>query len=88
MSPFWWYLLAINAIAFCVMGIDKSLARGGRRRVPERTLHALALVGGIVGSFAGIRAFRHKSRKPSFLVVHAIILGLQVAAVVGWFRYR
>lgn len=86
MTPLSWYLLAINGIAFLTMGFDKQLARRGSRRVPERTLHTLALVGGTPGSFLGIQVFRHKSQKRSFLLVHWAIVVLQAAALLWWWQ--
>ena len=39
------YLAAINLITFCVYGADKRRAKiSGARRVPEKTLFALALL--------------------------------------------
>jgi len=61
------WLAAANVAAFLVYGWDKHRARVGARRVPERVLLALALVGGCAGAWAGVLAFRHKTRKTAFL---------------------
>jgi uncharacterized membrane protein YsdA (DUF1294 family) len=55
--------------AFILYGIDKRQARAGRWRVPEVVLHALALVGGVLGAWAGRAVFRHKTQRPIFLAV-------------------
>jgi uncharacterized membrane protein YsdA (DUF1294 family) len=52
-----------TAIAY---GKDKSAAQSSAWRTPERTLHALALMGGWPGALVAQRVFRHKSGKPSF----------------------
>jgi uncharacterized membrane protein YsdA (DUF1294 family) len=64
-----------SAATFLVYGLDKGLATRGARRVPERTLHLLELLGGWPGALVGMRTFRHKSQKTSFRVVtYAIVL--------------
>ena len=45
-----YYLLAINAVAFIVYGIDKYKAKKAKWRIPEVTLLLLAVVGGCVGA--------------------------------------
>ena len=40
------YLLVINLDGLILMGVDKSLARRGKRRIPEATLFLVAAIGG------------------------------------------
>ena len=75
------YLAAMNLLAFAAFGRDKSAARRGQRRIPEKTLFQLALLGGSLGAFIGMHLFRHKTRHPSFtwgvplfLIAHIAIL--------------
>ena len=69
------YLEAVNLAAFVLMGVDKRRARKGRRRIPEATLMLAALLGGGIGTLAGMYLFRHKTHKPKFTVgVPAILL--------------
>lgn len=75
------YLAAANAIAFAVYGIDKSRAKRGARRVPERTLLLLAFVGGGIGAFAGMLVFRHKTRKWRFRICVPVALALTLAVL-------
>lgn len=63
-------------------GLDKRRAATGGRRVRERTLHLLALSGGWPGGLWAQRRFRHKTRKPAFLLVFWAAAGLHVAAVI------
>lgn len=71
------YLL-INLVAMMMYAYDKMMARKGDRRISERTLLFLALVGPF-GALAGMRWFRHKTRKmkfklvPLFALVHVLI---------------
>jgi len=63
--------------AFAMYGLDKRQAEQGGWRVPEILLHGLALVGGVIGAWAGRFVFRHKTQKPVFTVV-------LVAASILW----
>lgn len=79
------HLLSISVLTFVAYGYDKQAARSGRWRVPERTLHALTLIGGTFGAFAGQQAFRHKTRKTSFRIVFWFTGWLQlVLTYVFW----
>jgi len=77
LQPFMAWMAGWTIPAFVMYGIDKRQARGGGWRVPEAMLHGLALVGGVLGAWAGRFVFRHKTQKPVFLVV-------LVAASVLW----
>ena len=80
-------LLLLNVLAFCVYGFDKWSARRERRRVPEKTLFALALLGGSVGAFLGMRVFRHKTRHWYFAFGIPAIIAAQ-AALAGFLLFR
>ncbi len=62
----WFYIIAINAIAFIMMGIDKIKSKIGAWRISERTLFAMAFMGGSVGILGGMHVFRHKTRHAKF----------------------
>ena len=77
------YLVIVNAAGFLSMLVDKQKARTGARRIPERTLMAIAAIGGSLGSFLGMQLCRHKTKHPMFyigvpvmLAVHAWLLVL------------
>ena len=72
------YLLLINFITFFLYGLDKGYAGSGHRRLSERFLLGLILIGGSVGALLGMRFFRHKTRKFSFLALVAVILLAQL----------
>jgi len=57
---------AVNLCAFFAMGIDKRRAVKGRWRIPERTLFLWAAPMSAWGAWAGMKAFRHKTKKPLF----------------------
>ncbi len=56
----------LNVVTFAVYGFDKAAARKKAQRVPERTLHILAALGGWPGAYMGQRVFRHKTLKHKF----------------------
>ena len=62
------YLLAVNVVAFLIMGADKKRAIQQRRRIPEKTLLLTALVGGSLGAYMGMQSFRHKTKHLKFSI--------------------
>lgn len=75
------YLLIINALGFLLMLIDKYKARKNLWRIPEKTLLGVALIGGSIGSYAGMQIFRHKTKHPQFYIGIPIIMAVQLIAV-------
>lgn len=72
----------VMSLAFTVSyGWDKRIAANGNRRVPEQTLHILALFGSWPGALIGQRYFRRKTKKLSFLIVFWCYVALNVAIV-------
>lgn len=71
-------LTVVNAVAFIVYGIDKYRARNGKWRIPEATLLMLAVVGGSVGAWLGMKTWHHKTRHRKFRYGVPAILLLQI----------
>lgn len=78
------YGVVMNVITFFYFGWDKMRAATQRRRVRERTLWILMILGGSMGGLLGMRIFRHKTRKLSFQAAVAVIVMAQVV-LVAWF---
>lgn len=78
----YYYLIAINILSFVLMGLDKSKARRGAWRVPEKTLFLAAVVGGSAGAIAGMYVFRHKTKHLRFVIGLPVILLLQLLAAL------
>lgn len=77
------YAVIINIIGFFSMLIDKRRAIKNKWRIPEKTLFLIAVIGGSVGSIAGMRLFRHKTKHwyfaygmPAILIVQIVIISL------------
>ena len=80
------YLLILNLATFTAMGMDKSKAKRGAWRIPEKTLFLLSFFGGSIGSLAGMYTFRHKTRHRKFVIGMPLILILHIA-IAGVFLY-
>ena len=74
-----YYFLAVNIIAFIVYGIDKLKARKHLWRIPDATLLLLAVIGGSIGAWLGMRVWHHKTMHLKFKYGVPIILVAQVA---------
>ena len=82
MEFLWYYLVVVNAVAFCMYGIDKRKAIKKRWRIPEATLLGIAFVGGSAGAWVGMRMFRHKTQHLKFMILVPVFFVLQVAGFV------
>lgn len=76
------YLLVTNLLGFILMGIDKRKARKRLWRIPEATLFIIALIGGSIGSLAGMYFFHHKTRHWYFVYGMPFILICQIALFI------
>lgn len=75
------WLTAVSLTAVCVTGWDKSRARRGGWRVPERTLWLVAALGGAAAMWLTMLAVRHKTRHPSFMWGIPLLLTAQIGVV-------
>lgn len=76
--------VAMSCISFVVYGFDKRQARHGGRRIPEKWLHVLALVGGWAGALVGQQVFRHKTQKLRFRLVFWVIVLIHGVLIYLW----
>ena len=76
------YLLAVNIATFFLYGIDKYKAKKGRWRISEATLLMMAVIGGCIGAWAGMRLWHHKTMHKKFKYGIPIIIIIQVALAV------
>ena len=74
-----YYLLAINAVAFIMYGIDKYKAKKAKWRIPETTLLLLAVLGGSIGTWMGMKVWHHKTMHKKFKYAIPAILLIQIA---------
>ena len=74
-----YYLLAINAVTFIVYGIDKYKAKKAKWRISEATLLLLAVLGGSIGAWMGMKVWHHKTMHKKFKYGIPAILLIQIA---------
>jgi len=60
------YFVFINSLSGFIFAYDKNAAIRGRRRIPERTLHILELLGGVFANLLLMYTLHHKNRKFSY----------------------
>lgn len=77
-----YYLAAVNILLCLLMGLDKLFAKLQKRRIPEKTLFLLAIIGGGLGGTLGMYSFRHKTRHTAFAIGFPALAILQIAAVI------
>ena len=79
-------LLIWNLLIFVIYGIDKSKAKRGAWRIPEKYLLSFAFFCGGFGAWFGGLIFHHKTRKWYFKTVW--ILGMIVIVVAIYFLVK
>ena len=79
------YLAIVNIAGLAVMGIDKAKAIKGAWRIPEKTLFLFSIIGGSIGTWAGMYLFHHKTKHWYFVIGMPAILVLQLV-IVAYFK--
>lgn len=78
------YFALITIVAFALMGIDKHKAKKGAFRISEASLFITALLGGSIGSVAGMLVFHHKTNHWYFQAFMPLIALVQFTGVLIW----
>ena len=76
-----YYLLAINIVSFFLYGIDKYKAKKNKWRISEATLLMIAVIGGSIGAWVGMRLWHHKTMHKKFKYGIPLIIIMQIALV-------
>ena len=77
------YLLVINVATLLTFGIDKWKARNNRSRLREAALLGLAVLGGSIGAWLGMRVWHHKTLHRKFKYGVPLILLVQIAIAIA-----
>ena len=72
----------LSLFTFIAYALDKSAAQSGSWRTSEGALLMLGLAGGWPGALIAQQTLRHKSKKPSFLVVFWTTVLMNCVALV------
>lgn len=75
-------IIGVNVITFVVYGVDKLKAKKGKWRVPETTLLLLAIIGGSVGAWCGVKVWHHKTKHLKFKYGIPLIMAVQVGLLL------
>ena len=65
-----------------VYGIDKLKAKKGKWRITESTLLLLAIIGGSIGAFLGMKVWHHKTMHKKFKYGIPLIIILQLGVLL------
>ena len=81
MSLFVIYFAVMNLIGFLLMGIDKQFAIHKKRRVPEKNLWIISILGGCLGAMFGMNLYRHKTKHIQFQFGLPMLVAIWVIAL-------
>ena len=81
-----YYLIIINIVTFLAYGIDKWKAREAMWRVREASLLMLAVLGGSIGAWLGMKVWHHKTQHKKFIYGIPAIIIIQLV-IIGYFLY-
>ena len=76
------YLLIINVVTFFMYGIDKWKAKKSKWRIREAALLGLAVLGGSIGAWSGMKVWHHKTLHKKFRFGVPAIIIVQLALIV------
>lgn len=80
------YIGLVNVFAFILYGIDKLKAQKSKWRVPESTLIGIAIIGGSIGAWSGMKVWHHKTLHKKFKYGILLILVAQIALCIYLFK--
>ena len=76
------YLAVINVVAFFMYGIDKWKAKKSKWRISEAALLMMAVLGGSIGAWLGMKVWHHKTLHKKFRYGIPLILIVQIVLVL------
>lgn len=79
-----YYFILLNFLGFFLMYIDKEKSKKGKWRIKESTLLTTALIGGSIGSYLGMKIFRHKTKHAKFKFGIPLIIIIQLLILLYW----
>ena len=60
------YLVVTNVVTFFMYGVDKWKAKKSKWRIREAALLTLAVLGGSIGAWLGMKVWHHKTQHKKF----------------------
>ena len=80
------YLVIINVVTFFLYGVDKYKAKRAKWRIPEATLLGLAIIGGSVGAWLGMKVWHHKTMHKKFKYGIPAMIIIQLLVISYYFN--
>lgn len=80
------YLAVINVATFFTYGLDKWKAKKALWRIRESSLLMLAVLGGSIGAWLGMKAWHHKTQHKKFKYGVPAIICIQLT-LIGYCLY-
>ena len=81
------YLVIINVVTFFMYGIDKWKAKKSKWRIRETALLGLAVLGGSIGAWLGMKVWHHKTLHKKFKYGVPAIIIIQLS-LIGYLLYK
>ncbi len=78
------YLVITNVVTFFMYGIDKWKAKKSKQRIRETALLGLAVLGGSIGAWLGMKVWHHKTLHKKFRFGVPVIIIIQLL-LIGYF---
>lgn len=72
----------INLLTYWMYSQDKEAAERGNRRVPENTLHILAVLGGWPSAWLAQQKLRHKTQKQPFRNIYFCTIAFHILIIL------
>lgn len=77
------YIGIVSLVSVAVTSYDKRVSKiKGHRRVPEKALIILSLIGGSAAMYLTMLAIRHKTKHPKFMIGIPAIIVIQYGVIV------
>lgn len=73
----------MSVVAFILYAADKSRAKRGKWRIPEKVLLLVGVFGGALGALLGMFTLRHKTKHAEFYIVNVFSIISHIAAVAA-----
>jgi uncharacterized membrane protein YsdA (DUF1294 family) len=81
------YFVISNVITFFMYGVDKWKAKKSKWRIREAALLGLAVLGGSIGAWLGMKVWHHKTQHKKFRYGIPVIIIVQLAIIGYIFLY-
>lgn len=81
------YCICISAVGVFMTVYDKRAAQHKKRRVPERTLLTVGILGAALPMYLTMHIIRHKTRHKKFMWGLPAIIFVQMGLLYMWYTY-